>query len=62
MDTRCSLSASHSGKTIDEFWYIEKVVPLSSLRSRVVDLRHVKDRQAEARASEQNFSDFSRSM
>ena len=28
----------------------------------VVDLRHVKEHQAEIRASEQNLSDFSRSM
>ena len=30
--------------------------------SSVVDLRHVKEPQAEIRASEQNLSDFSRSM
>ena len=30
--------------------------------SRVVDLRHVNEPQAEIRASEQNLSDFSRSM
>ena len=30
--------------------------------SRVVDLRHVKEHQAEIRASEQNLSDFSRSL
>ena len=30
--------------------------------SRVVDLRHVKEPQAEIRASEQNLSDFSRFM
>ena len=30
--------------------------------SRVVDLRHVKEPQAEIRASKQNLSDFSRSM
>ena len=30
--------------------------------SRVVDLRHVKEPQAEIRASEQNLSDFSYSM
>ena len=29
---------------------------------RVVDLRHVKEPQAEIRVSEQNLSDFSRSM
>ena len=32
-----------------------------SKASRVVDLRHIKE-QAEIRASEQNLSDFSRSM
>ena len=30
--------------------------------SRVVDLRHVTEPQAEIRASEQNMSDFSRSL
>ena len=30
--------------------------------SRVVDLRHVKEPQAEIRASDQNLSDFSRSL
>ena len=30
--------------------------------SRVVDLRHVKEPQAEIRASEQNLSDFSRTL
>ena len=29
---------------------------------RIVDLRHVKEPQAEIRASEQNLSDFSRSI
>ena len=33
-----------------------------AVRSHVVDLRHVKEPQAEIKASEQNLSDFSRSM
>ena len=32
------------------------------VKSRVVDLRHVKETQAEIRASQQNLSDFTRSM
>ena len=32
------------------------------LRSRVVDLRHVKEPQTEIRASEKKLSDFSRSL
>ena len=35
---------------------------INAVGPRVVDLRHVKEPQAEIRASEQNLSDFSRSL
>ena len=54
---------------VDEFFQSVKILSMTfpserkqSRGTRVVDLRHVKDPQAEIRASEQNLSDFSRSM
>ena len=53
---------------VDGFFQSVKILSMTSFGkevnrgSRVVDLRHVKETQAEIRASEQNLSDFSRSM
>ena len=53
---------------VDGFSQSVKILSMTSFRrevkpgTRVVDLRHVKESQAEIRASEQNFSDFSRSL
>ena len=48
------------------YWKVENVVKvqrrIKSRRSRIVDLRHVKEAQAEIRASEQFLPDFSRSL
>ena len=43
-----------------EFDFLQK--GSKAVGSRVVDLRHIKEPQAEIRASEQNLSDFSRYM
>ena len=54
---------------VDAFFFQSvKILSMTSLGrevkpwSRVVDLRHVKEPEAEIRASEQNLSNFSRSM
>ena len=53
---------------VDGFFQSVKILSMTSFgrevkrRSRVVDLRHVKEPQAEIGASDQNLSEFSRSM
>ena len=53
---------------VDGFFQSVKILSITTFGrevkpgSRVVDLWHVKEPQAEIRASEQNLSDFSRSM
>ena len=50
---------------IDGLFQSVKILSMTSFGcrgSRVLDLRHVKEPQAEIRASEQNLSEFSRSL
>ena len=50
---------------VNGFFQNVKILPSDgkySRGSRVLDLRNVKESQAEIRATEQNFSDFSRSL
>ena len=54
---------------VDEFFQSVKILSMTSFGRQVktvgpvsLDLRHVKEPQAEIRASEQNLSDFSRSL
>ena len=62
------LASGPKVRRFDGFFQSVKILSMTSFRreanrgSRVVNLWHIKEPQAEIRASEQNLSDFSRSM
>ena len=53
-------SMDFSERKIPEYSFLRK--GSKAVRSRVVDLRHVKEPETEITASEQNLSEFSRSL